>query len=443
MRVTKNPAHKHHFLLPWIIWLIAAAFYGYEFFLQISPSVMVSNLMQDFHVNAAMLGNLAAFYFYSYTIMQIPSGLLLDRLGPRKVLFFATIICAFGAFIFSQAGVLIFAQLGRLLIGIGSAFAVLGVFKIIANWFPIRRFALLTGLTLTVGTIGAVSAGAPLAALVEAIDWRNSMLLLAICGFVLAIIIWLVIRDCPETIKNSKNKCNHEPKQLPVFKSLGVVTLSKQNWIVAIYGGLIFASTSAFGGLWGVPFIEAVYHISRPVAGGAVSMIFIGWAVGGPLFGYYSDAIARRKPTLWIAAFGSLATMLTIIYVILPITLLYCVLFLFGFISSAFLPSFSIMRERNYPETSATSIGFMNMINMVGGATLQPLIGYFLDLQWRGQMEHGLRVYTADSFHNALVILPITLALAIFMIPLIEETRCIQKVNTQAVNENQSVASVN
>lgn len=432
--MTTNAAHRYHFLRPWFIWLVAATFYGYEFFLQISPSVMVPNLMQAFHVNAAMLGNLAAFYFYSYTIMQIPSGLLLDRLGPRKVLFFATLICAFGAFIFSQADFLTIAQLGRLLIGIGSAFAVVGAFKIIANWFPIRRFALLTGLTLTVGTAGAVSAGAPLAALVDTIDWRHSMLLLAVCGFVLAVIIWLVIRDCPQTIKNSKNRCNHEPKQLPVLKSLSVVAFSKQNWIVAIYGGLIFASTSAFGGLWGVPFIEAAYHISRPMAGGAVSMIFIGWAVGGPIFGYYSDTIARRKPTLWVAAVGSLFTMLMIIYVIMPLTLLYCVLFLFGFISSAFLPSFSIMRERNYPETSATSIGFMNMINMVGGATLQPLIGYFLDLQWRGQMEHGLRVYTADSFHNALVILPITLALAIFIIPLIEETRCIQKANSERLD---------
>jgi len=408
--------------LPWIIWGLAALFYAYEFFLQVSPSVMVPDLMHTFRLDAASLGNLTALYFYSYAIMQIPAGVFLDVLGPRRLLTIAISVCVIGALFFGFAEHLWMAQLGRLLIGFGSAFAALGTFKLAANWFPVNRFAFITGLTLTIGMSGAVIGGAPLAILVEHMGWRQSMLTLAIIGAILSTLIWLIVRDSPNAHKKPKRKILGP--QDSIIKSLIYIFKKPQSWITAIYGGLMFGPTPAFAGLWGTPFIMAKYGLDRPVAAGAVSMIFIGWAIGSPIFGWISDHINRRIPTLYVGSVGALITIIFILYVNLPILALYIILFLFGFSSSGFLPAFSIIREISPPTTSATALGFMNMMNMVGVAVLQPLIGVVLDHYWNGAIHHHIRIYPIHAYHISLLILPVIIFIAILIIPFIKETYC-------------------
>ena len=128
---------------------------------------MITELMRDFSVNAAILGNLSAVYFYAYAGMQLPVGILHDRYGPRRVLTGAAMLCALGSLLFAVAESLTAAYLGRLLMGAGAGFALVGTFKVASIWHPPRRFALLTGLAITFGMVGAIGAQAPLAA-----SWR-------------------------------------------------------------------------------------------------------------------------------------------------------------------------------------------------------------------------------------------------------------------------------
>lgn len=406
-------------LLAWYIWLFGALFYSFEFLLQVSPGVMTDDLMHAFNIDGAALGNLTAFYFYSYAIMQIPAGIFLDYLGPRKLLTLSCTICALGALIFGVSGVLYQAEIGRLLIGLGSAFAVLGTFKLAANWFPSQRFALVTGITIMLGMLGAVFAGTPLALLVQKFSWRIVMQGLACAGFILALLIWLNVRDKP---KHKKIPASISASQDSLIIGLKKTLTKPQNWICAVYGGLMFAPTSAFAALWGVPFLMMKYDVARTLAAGAISMVFIGWAIGAPIFGYISDSMRKRKPTLYIGSIGGLLSMLIIIYVHTPFLVIYILLFAFGFFCSGFLPAFSIIREINPNKNSATALGFMNTLNMVGGAVLQPLIGQLLDMQWNGVKLNSVRLYSIHAYHHALLTLPIILLLSLLIIPFIKET---------------------
>lgn len=416
--------------MPWIMWALGAIFYCYETLLQVSPSVMVSDLMQTFSATAAQLGLLAAVYFYSYSSVQIPVGILLDRLGPRRLLTSATLVCALGALIFSSAHILMVAAFGRLLIGLGSAFAAVGCMHLCATWLPLRYFATLTGIMVTMGMLGAICGQAPVSFMVAHFGWRETMLIFGLGGIVLSLTIWTFVRD---------NKLYHqaEPQEakVKIFSGLKQILKNKQNLIVATYGAFMFAPTTTFGGLWGVPYLMASYHLDRHLAATLVSMLFIGWVVGSPLFGMISDRIQKRKPSMVFGSYGALITFSIILFVPhLPLVLLGGLLFIFGFFSSGFLPSFSIIREINPHKLNATSIGFMNTFNMLTGAILQPLVGLILDLTWHGAMSNGVRDYSVRSFQSGLILLPIGLCIAIITLPFIKETFCRQQTNPDAVN---------
>jgi MFS family permease len=407
--------------LPWFMWGLAAIFYCYETLLQVSPGVMVSDLMKAFSVNAGQLGLLAAIYFYAYSSMQIPVGMLIDKLGPRRLLTIAAFVCGTGALLFASAQFLLVAGFGRLLIGLGSAFAVVSCMHICATWLPLRYFASLTGIMVTMAMIGAICGEAPLSLMVGHFGWRQTLLIFGGLGIVLSIAMWCAIRDHNPNRQLPKINKN----QTSLFAGLKLVLKNKQNLIVATYGAFMYAPTTTFGGLWGVPFLMTFYHLERPITATLVSMLFFGWMVGSPLFGFISDRIQRRRKPMIIANYGALITLCIILFVPhLPLFLLGAILFIFGFFSSGFLPSFSIIREINPHHVNATSIGFMNAFNMLTGAILQPLVGLILDLTWHGTMHNGIRDYSVSSFHTGLILLPIGLVISLLTLPFIKETYC-------------------
>ena len=423
--------------LRWLVWGLGCAFYFYEFFLQVSPGVMAEYLMRDFSINAQVLGIFSGAYFYSYSSVQLLVGVLLDRLGPHRLLTAATCLCGLASIAFAMTYSLEVAIGTRFVLGVGSAFAVVGTLKLAHNWFPARWFGVLLGALVTVGMLGAIGGEAPLSLMVESIGWRHSMFILGAVGLALSALIFLIAQDSPNGSKDADspgmssgaNKIS-TAEERPFWEGLRMSLKNGRLWVVTIYGGLMYLSTPVLCGLWGVPYLQHKYAISTPAAAGLISMILFGWMIGSPLWGYFSEYIKLRKPPLIIGTIGALLSLSSVLYLNISLGMMHVMLFLFGFFSCAFLPVFSIAKEIMPSRYCATAMGFTNMMNMIGIALIQPVIGKILDGLWDGKMVHGVRYYQLANYTTVLSLLPIALLIALALLPFIRETHC-RAIDTQ------------
>lgn len=411
------------FILPWIICGLGALFYCYEYLLRVSPSVMTFDLMRVYHIDAAELGYLTAFYYYIYTPMQLPVGVLMDRYGPRRLLTIASLVSAIGMYLFASSHYLALAEFGRFLIGFGSAFAFVGVLKLATIWLPQNLFAFIAGLTLMLGMVGAMVGDLLLTSLVNFDGWKSASYLAAGFGAVLTVILFFVLRDTAKGI----DAVSHEPlpNMKSAFRGLFIIVKNPQIWVNGIIGCLLYISLSAFAELWGIPYLEEAYNFSNTDAAMAMSFMFLGWAIGAPFCGWLSDYIKQRRLLMTMGAAVSAILFSAILYVPhISKEGIYITLFIIGLFSSAQILVFAISREISPEKSVGTAIALTNMIVMLGGVMLQPLIGYLLDFKWAGQMVDGVRVYSVSDYQYALAILPISLVVTVFLSFFLKETNC-------------------
>jgi len=407
-----------------LIWGLAAIFYFYDNLLQIAPSAMKPELSKVFIHVAQDFGSLSAYWLYAYGIMQIPAGLLMDKLGPRRLITVACLFCAVGSLVFGVADTLWLAKLGRVLSGIGASFAVVSCLKIATNWFAPNRFAFMTGLMVTVGFLGAVFGLGMLNQAVELWGWRCTMDYGAAFGIVLMILLWMFVRDNgPYT--NDTNQ-NMAPSTSSLLLGLKSIMGSKQIWIASLYAGLMFVPTLAFGGLWGIPFLVEAHHIERSTAGWLISLIYVGWVLGGPFYGWFSDYIQRRNLPMYIATAVTLGICLSLLYLEnLSAPVMAVLLFGLGFFSSGFIIAFAVVQESTPAKNSSTAMGFMNAINTFGGALAQPLIGFILDNNAREvKVVNGEQIFSLLDYKYALTTLPISLVISLIILCFLKETYC-------------------
>ncbi len=406
----------------WTIWLLSAIFMFYKYAIEVSPSVMTATLMKTFQIGGIELGNLAASYFYAYLLLQIPAGLLLDKFGPRKTTTVAIALCALGSLVFAWADTLFVASVGRFLTGAGAAFAAVNCLKLIANWFPYKHFAFMAGLMMTMAMLGAVGGQAPLAAYIQKMDWRQAVEVIGIAGFVLAALFWIVVRDKSPDHAREKHIV---PTKISFYDSIKQIFKNPQSWWLSLYSGFAFAPVMVFGGLWGVSFIAEGFELNQNIAAQMVSLIFIGFALGAPLFGWFSDWIGRRRIVMLWGTIMALLSISTAIY--LPGVSSYMLAFLlllFGFSISSFLLCFTMIREVNVPLLAATAIGFMNAFDALLGAFSDPLTGKLLDMSWDGKLVEGARIFSVSAYKAAFLTLPSYLILSILILFKVKETHC-------------------
>ena len=412
--------------MAWLMWGLIAMLYLIGFFQRMAPAVMVEELMRDFSIGGALLGNLSAAYFYSYAAMQIPSGLLVDFVGPRKVSAVACLVAAVGIMVFAWGPDLWSAYLGRFLIGCSVAVAWVSCMKLAGHWFPANRFASVTGVALLFGNVGGVLAGVPLSELVSLVGWRLAM---GVSGFVtlgIAAAIWFVVRDDPGEYgyKSHAHKTVLEKGSLSAGIALKSVISRKDTWLLFFAGGLSAAPVLVFAGLWGVPYLTQVHGLDRTHAATITSTMLIAWAAGGPVLGALSDRVGRRKlpylgATLIAALFWGV-----FLFVELPLAYFYPVLALIGFMSGALIIGFAFAREVNHPGAAGAVGGVVNMSVLGIAAIMQPVLGVILDRKWDGVIVDGARVYGSSAYSAAFIWLFICTALSVFMVMFTKESYC-------------------
>lgn len=417
--------HKHEKLFSIIIYVLAALFLFYEMALQVSPGVMTGELMKDFKLDTASLGVIAAFYFYSYTIMQIPAGLLFDKFGPRKLITLSAILCSAGSLFFGSTTSMSMLALGRFLMGIGSAFAFIGVLIVAARWFKSKHFALLVGVAQLLAALGAMGGSLPLAYAVESIGWRATITILGGSGFILAALTILIVRDYP------KNYPHHESDhyKLGLWNSLKAIFKNGQTWAIALYAFSAWSPVAIFAALWGVPYLMLRYGVSKSLAAASVSMIWLGLILTSPFLGWLSDKIQRRKNLLIIcSSTGLISSILLLMISRLAFPVTYFLLFLVGAAAAGQILTFALVKDNTRPIVTATAIGFNNMAVVIGGALFQPLVGWIISIYWNSNLTGAKEVYNLTAYNKALIIVPFCFFLGLVAsLFFIKETFCKQK----------------
>lgn len=413
--------------LAWSVWGLAALLYLIGFYQRVAPAVITDRLMEDFALGAAALGNLSAFYFYSYVAMQIPTGVIADRWGPRRLLIVGATVAAGGTALFALAPDIATASVGRLLVGAAVAVAFVSMLKLATRWFPPRQFALASGLALLCGVVGGVIAGVPLRLAVEAIGWRPVMLVSAAATALLAALIWWRVRDDPADAGwQSYAPAAPAGGHAPILRGVLQVLALRNSWILLLTPIGVAGGVLAFAGLWGVPYLRQVHGLDTTSAATITSALLIAWALGGPLLGAASERMGRRKPLYVATTAAALAGWAIIVFVPLSLPPLVVALVLTGFVSGNLIIGFAFAKESAPAHLVGAASGVCNMGPLLGGMLLQPGVGWILDRHWQGDSVAGARVYDAAAYQAGFGLLVAAAAVSLLLIVFARETHCRQ-----------------
>lgn len=398
--------------------------YVLSFFHRFAPAGIATDLVIAFQTTAASLGALAATYFYVYTLMQVPTGVLVDTIGPRRILIFGSVTAALGSLVFAMASSLDMALVGRTLIGLGVSVVFIAMLKLIALWFDESRFATMVGLSMLIGNAGSVLAGTPLTAVAQTVSWRGVFIGTAIVSLLIAIASWAFIKDTVRE-KTTGGGGTGGVDRTRVLSSLAGVLRNRDTWPPVVVNFGLAGSFFAFGGLWATPYLMHVHNMSRVGAANHLSLYFAGFAIGCLLIGALSDRIGRRKPVLLGAGIVLCAIWAILVSgTTLPAGLSHALFVLMGLATAGFSLTWACAKEVNPPALSGMSTSVTNMGGFLAGALLQPGVGFVMDRLWDGNTVDGVRQYADSVYLSGIAVIGATALLGTLAVLFVRETGC-------------------
>jgi predicted MFS family arabinose efflux permease len=401
----------------WIVFGLAAAAFWLSFFHRVAPGALSAELSQTFEVSGAALGALAATYFYIYMLMQIPTGILVDTLGPRRVLAAGGLLAAIGSILFGTAASFGAAASGRTLVGLGVSVTFVSLLKLSASWFHERRFATAAGFGNVIGIAGALTATAPLAWLIARISWRDIFVVIGIASLMIAAATWFLVRDEPHARTSSAPHVHSSSENWR--HALLQVLRNEYTWPAFWVTFGISGSYMSFIGLWVVPFLSQVYGMPAIDASRHASLIILCSACSLAAMGLLSDHFRRRRLFTIVSAVMYLGCWATWIAGV-PSQWTYPMAAITGFSSSGFCLAWACAKEVNQPRYAGMAVSVANTGGFLAAGILQPLVGWVLDTTTGGVPQSA----ALPEFRWALAVLMsfalIGLAGALF----IRETRC-------------------
>ncbi len=394
---------------PLLYWGISIIFVLFQFFIQLSSGLVVNSIMKDLALTASEAGLLASAYYYVYTSLQIPVGMLFDRQSTRLLLAVNASLCAIGCYLFSEA--VTFAQLmwTRLMIGAGSAFAFIGVSHILRQYFSYASFGLMIGISETLAFLVTVFFMLVIGVMSTEIHWRSLMLNLSYCGLVITLL-------CLTLLPHQRPKAS---SSVSVWHALSLLCKNPIAWINNFYVAVGFGFITVFGAMWAIPFIQLKLGCSIKTASILDACLFLGTGLSCPLFGELDNRCSKRSWILCSSYAGTALLLFVTLWV--PLSnpwIMGALLFLMGLISGAYMLTYTIANEISPAGASSTSAGFTNTFAVLSAPILQPFIGWLLDHLKQGS------AYTIENYQTALMIIPISLILGGLVSFLLPEKNC-------------------
>ncbi|QVL57025.1 MAG: MFS transporter [Simkaniaceae bacterium] len=408
---------------PWLVWGLGSIFALYTFLLQGSPSVMIPQLMKTYQIDVIKIGVLTSSFFYTYIIMQIPAGILVDLWGPRRILKVSFLLCSITVGWFAFSHYFWEGQVSRMVMGITTSPAIICAFCLGSRWFKPALFTLIVALTEFLALSGGVIGEGGLAKAVVTFGWRETMLGVAVAGLLLTFLSLFIIHDFPDHDQPLHDGTSFKEAMKATRKSFIKILSIKPLWLNGIYAGFVFAIFPAFAALWGIPYFENRYKISVDLSALVASTFFIGGCIGTLTLGWMSVYITKRRPIMIWGTLIAFVLSLSIIYVPhIPLPMMFVLMLLFGFFSSSYALCFALADTYVSHKNKGVAMGFTNMLCIAFGAPIfQPLIGFLL--KWSTECEpiNRLKIYTNHDYTIALSVLPISLLIALILSFFIKE----------------------
>jgi MFS family permease len=390
-----------------MIWLAGVLFVLLQFFLQLSSGIIIGAIMSDLRLSALMAGILGSSIYFVYTTFQIPVGILFDRQNTRTLLYLSAFICSIGCLVFASSYTMTGLIIGRLLIGAGSAFAFVGYSHILRQYFDIRRFAFMMGLSETLAFIATVIGMISMGELIAVYGWRQFIYGTGVFGLIVTFLCWQFI---PNSKSPTKDRPHYGLQLIHIIKN-------RQVWINGIMVGLSFTVVTVFGALWSIPFIQVKFGCTLALASILGAMFFLGAGVSCPLFGLLANYISRKFLIL-SSCLSTGCLLLVVIYAPISSQIITGLLmFAIGCCCGAYMLAFSISNELAPRNSLSTCTGFTNTLAMLTAPVFQTLIGYLLDISSK---DHS---YTVAGYQFALIPIPAAMFLAGVLVIFIKERK--------------------
>ncbi len=388
----------------WSMWAVASLFYAYQYVLRVLPNIIMPDLLSHFNTNSVEFGQFAGLYYVGYAGAHIPLGILLDRKSPKIIIPICILLTVAGIVPLLISDTIAAANIGRLIMGIGSSGAILGAFKVIRLGFPESHFNRMLGLCVTIGLVGALYGGLPVRQLLESTHWQTIVLYFCWIGGLLAVLAYVAIPSQHKPIVTTHN----------VIDDILQVLKNKNVLMVCLCAGLMVGPLEGFADVWGAGFIQSVYNITPAKAAGITSLMFLGMLFGAPGLTYMADRLNAHIKIIIGAAlfmgavfvvmllgFGSPET-LSILFTAVGVACAYQII--------AIYMASTYVRERHVGLTTAVA----NMIIMTFGYFFHSIIGIMM-----GSHQSGGN-FSHEQYQYGLSVIPICLFVAAvgFMIQL-------------------------
>ena len=422
--------HRRMRRIRWTSYTLVLLGYMLAFFHRMAPAAIATDLQQSFLASGAALGALAAAYFYTYTVMQIPIGVMADTLGIRKIVAIGAALAGVGSLMFGMADTLTVATMGRVLVGLGVSSMFISLMKLNSVWFHDRHFGTIGGMSLMFGNLGSVLAATPLVWAVTHTSWRNVFVAVGLFSLALAVLVWLFVRSHPAeaglpSMLELEGKESHPGHRGHWYDGLLKVMKNRATW-PGFWPNLgVGGSLFAFAGLWAVPYLRDVYGMERTVAANHTMLLLFSFAVGAMLGGMLSDRFGKRVPVIVGGIAVYVACWFPIVFAWhLPASLSYPQFALMGLSAAGFTLTWASAKEVNPPALSGMATSVVNTGAFLGAAVLQPLVGWVMDQGWDGKLLAGVRVYSEQNYQLGLGIMLAFAIVGLFGAMFIRETNC-------------------
>ena len=389
--MAREPQNVKSFL----IFVNLSALYIFSMFYRVSNAVIAPNLVRDLGLDAETLGLLGGAFFYSFTLLQIPMGPMLDRIGPRLIIASFAMIGALGSFLFAFGHSLTTALFGRVLIGAGMACMLMGGMKVFMLKFSPRRFATISGIYLSIGTLGNIFAASPLAYLTSTIGWRTTFILAGGISAILAFFFWWTL-GAEKTDGGGLPSLPVREKEIGISQSVRLVLGSLAFWQIGAVTFFRYGTFVGLQGLWLGPYLMDTQGYSPVQTGNMLILLAVGTILGSPLAGRFSDKTfhARKRVALWgLSLYGLTLFPLTGIFDI-PGPLGYAFLFFFiGLFNGFGLIVYSHAKELFPTAISGTVMTWVNFFTMAGAAIIMPALGKVIEFFPRSGQAYPQKAY--------------------------------------------------